>query len=346
MFAKRLPTSRSAYTGNPRRVLPQPEAAAAMWGFTSSANSKQSFAEEGHTEDDPRLEKVARAMASAKTPQAHAPPASVWDQWVASQLQMADHHASMKERVEEARRRRPKSARVDLDPNRFNSTLASGSGFTNTGRKATESRLRHLADAAEREQEEVAELKTLLGKTLYTGGGNTYKRAGSVATASLMKLDDGQKDDIVTLRNRRIAEEQAAVAASGRPMWDASPHRPTPPALKGCLPNTPEPWAADAAAYEDGMASHGFKAIDTGAEDAGYKKSRGKKVAIQNVATVIQSDMVAYRRELGAAKKAPVSARHLRAWSDAGSMPASARTSGSARTGTGRSTGRSFAPRT
>ena len=45
-------------------------------------------------------------MASAKTPQAHAPPASVWDQWVASQLQMADHHASMKERVEEARRRR------------------------------------------------------------------------------------------------------------------------------------------------------------------------------------------------------------------------------------------------
>lgn len=280
-------------------------------------------------EDDPRLEKVARAMPSPSVKSATArKPATVWEQWVATQMHMADQPLSMKDRVSQ-RRQRPKSARSDLESGRFSSKLGSGSGFTNTGRKATERRLQVLADATEKEAEEVEQLKELLGRTLYTGGGNTFKRAGNVATASLMKLDDGQSDNVVTLRRRRLAEEEAAAAASGRPAWDSSPHKPTPPALKGCKPVTPEPWARDAEVYEDGMSGHGFKAIDTGSEDAGYspKKGRGgKKVSIQNVAGQIQSDMVAYRRDLGADKKTPVSARHLRAWSDAGSMPPSART--------------------
>ena len=115
----------------------------------------------------------------------------------------------MKERV--AQRRRAQSAR---GPGRFDSQLASGSGFTNTGRKATVDRLSVMAEASIKEAEEIDELKELLGRTLYTGGGNSYKRAGNVATASLMKLDDGQNDDIATLRRRRIAEEEAATVRS------------------------------------------------------------------------------------------------------------------------------------
>lgn len=269
-----------------------------------SAPSKQMPAMEvTPTDDQPRLEKVARAMPSpaAKTPNTAKTP-SVWDQWVSTQMSMAERPLSMKDRI--ASQRRPKSARADLDPSRFNSALATGSGFTNTGRKATESRLRMLAESAQKEKREVEELKELLGRTLYTGGGDTYQRAGNVATASLKKLNDGQNDDIVTLRKRRVAEEEAAAVRTGRAPWDSSPHKGTPPALKGCVPITPEPWARDAAIYEDGMSGHGMKAIDTGVDDAGYKKG-GKKVVIQNVANVIQSDMVAYRRELGAEKKTP-----------------------------------------
>jgi len=293
------------------------------------------------TDDDPRLEKVARAMPSpaAKTPAGQ--PKSVWDNWVAAQMQMAENPLSMKDR---ASSRRTRSARSDLDANRSNSALATGSGFTNTGRKATEARVQELVETAEAEEQEVEDLKELLGRTLYTGGGNSYKRAGSVATSSLMKLSDGQNDDIVTLRKRRIAEEHAASVSTGRPPWDSSVHKATPPALKGSIPVTPEPWVRDALAYDAGMSGHGFKSVDTGVEDAGYKKSKKVQIHQQNAAATIQRDMVAYRRELGAEKKAPVSARHLRAWSDAGSIPVTPKTVLSGRT-TGRSTGRVAAAR-
>ena len=52
--------------------------------------------------------------------------------------------------------------------------------------------------------------------------------------ASLQKLDDGQSDNVVTLRRRRIAEEEAAAVKTGRPPWDGSPMKGTPAALKGC----------------------------------------------------------------------------------------------------------------
>ena len=59
------------------------------------------------------------------------------------------------------------------------------------------------------------------------------------------------------------------------------------------------------------------------------------QVSIETLSAQIQNDMAAYRRELGAGKKAPVSARHLRAWSDAGNIPPTPKS--------GRNTGRSSA---
>ena len=54
---------------------------------------------------------------------------------------------------------------------------------------------------------------------------------------------------------------------------------------------------------------------------------------MEELSATIANDMVAYRRELGAGKKAPVSARHLRAWSDANQIPPTPKS--------GRTTGRS-----
>ena len=67
----------------------------------------------------------------------------------------------------------------------------------------------------------------------------------------------GQADDIVKLRRRRIAEEEAAAIKTNRPTWNSSPFREVPPALRGCKPITPEPWARDALVYEEGMNGHG-----------------------------------------------------------------------------------------
>ena len=216
----------------------------------------------------------------------------------------------MKARVASARRHQgqpsSRSTSTKLDSNRFNSTLATASGFTHTGVKATRARIAELKAAAEKEAEEVAELQEILGRTLYTGGGNYFKRAGDVATSTLQKLDDGQNDNVVTLRNRLIAEEEMAAVHTGRPKGDGTAFKDIPPSLKGCKPITPEPWARDQQVYEDGMSGHGFKSIDTGVGAmAGYKK--GKHVSI------IESDIIAYRREMGSEKKAPVSARMLRA---------------------------------
>ena len=288
-------------------------------------------------DDDSSLDKVARAMPSpcAKSPVARSP-TSVWEQWVSTQVAVADNALSEMERAEQRKvrsRSTRSSARSDLSTSRIDNKLVPGSpnGSTNTGRTATQSRLHLLADSAQKEQDEVRELQQLLGRTLYTGGAQKFKRAGNVATASLMKLSDGQHDDIISLRKQRVAEEEAAVAATGKPPWNSSPYRRTPSALRGIVPVTNEPWARDAAMYEDSLSGHGFKSIGTGADDVGHKNGRGgKKVSIEsrNVAGQIERDMAAYRHELGEEKKAPPSARHLRAWSDAGSMPPSARTTG------------------
>jgi len=180
------------------------------------------------------------------------------------------------------------------------------------------------------------ELKELLSKTLYTGGGNNYVRAGTPATAGLRKLPDGQNDSIAELYRRRKGEEDAAAVATGRPGWDSSHYRYIPPALKGVKPVTPEPWAKDEAAYVAGLEGHGFKA---NTQNEIVKKKQVSYHA--NVAKTIENDMRAYRKELGTGRQTPMSARHYRAWSDAGSLPTTARTphsSGrSARSGRARS---------
>ena len=114
---------------------------------------------------------------------------------------------------------------------------------------------------------------------------------------------------------------------TGKPGWDSSVHKATPPQLKGMKPVTPEPWARDAAVYEAGMDGHGFKAIDTGVDYVRKKKS----VAIEDVASKIQNDMIAYRKELGGEKKPPVSARMLRAHGLAAPPPMTPKSNRSAR---------------
>jgi len=280
--------------------------------------------------DDARIEKVSKAMPSpTKTPGGSAgPQASVWDQWLASQRAKVDGSArmadegSVKRRVAEMRKNRPNTAR----DGHFDSRLATASGFTDTGKAATVQRNEAMRAAAAQESREVEELKTLLARTSYTGGGNSYKRAGNVATAGLMKLNDGQNDDIAILRKRRVAEEAAASVATGREPWDSTPLHATPPALKGCVPITPEPWARDQKVYEEGMKGHGFKA---------YKHSPQNEDGVKKHVSIIQNDMQAYRRELGSEKKNPVSARHMRAWGQE-ATPRTGRT-------TGRSTARSTA---
>lgn len=160
--------------------------------------------------DDAKLERAAKAMLS---PTPRAPSAgkgtlttagadlqgSVWEQWVSRQQAEASHNgidttdmSSLRARVASARR--AASAEPALDPHRFDSALATGSGFTNTGIEATRERLAMLQATGAAEEAEISELKALLSRTLYTGGTNSYKRAGDVATASLQKLDDGQND--------------------------------------------------------------------------------------------------------------------------------------------------------
>jgi hypothetical protein len=310
--------------------------------MATAAMGKQMPAEEvlpvqdSKHEDEARRDKVAKAMLSPTVPHTaksvsmaseagYDPNGSVWDQWLATQKAKADGSLSMKSRVQSARRPRPNTARSDISttrlPDQFNSKLATASGYTNLGPEATKARKMELAKRQMSEQQEIEDLKEILGRTLYTGGGNSYKRAGDVATATLQKLDDGQNDDVAILRARRVKEEQDAAVATGRAPWDSTAYNPCPPALKGCKPITPEPWARDAAAYEAGMNSHGFKQIDTGIDNASGGYTQKKKVSIENLSAQIQNDMAAYRRELGAGKKAPVSARHLRAWSDAGNIP-------------------------
>lgn len=244
-------------------------------------------------EDEARREKVAKAMLSPTVPHTakstvsismadtggYDANGSVWENWLATQKAKADGSLSMKSRVQSARRPRPNTARSGSStPGRFDSKLASGSGYTNTGVQATVARKQELAKRALDEKAEIEDLKEILGRTLYTGGANSYKRAGDVATATLQKLDDGQADDFAILRARRVKEEEDAAVATGRTPWDSTVYNPCPPALKGCKPITPEPWARDAAAYEAGMNGHGFKGIDTGVENGSGGYTQKKKV--------------------------------------------------------------------
>ena len=117
-------------------------------------------------------------------------------------------------------------------------------------------------------------------------------------------------------RSRKGEEEAAAVANELRPAWDPSHYRYIPPALKGCKPVTPEPWAKDEANYVAGLERHGFKANEQN------QIARKKQVSYHaNVAKTIEADMRAYRKELGTGRQTPMSARHYRAWSDAGLLP-------------------------
>lgn len=68
-------------------------------------------------------------------------------------------------------------------------------------------------------------------------------------TSGLKRLDDGQSDDIVQLFNRRRREDLQKAASRAIPPWDSTPHRYTPPALRGLKPVTREPWDRDEAVY-------------------------------------------------------------------------------------------------
>ena len=181
-------------------------------------------------------------------------PTSVWDNWVATQKHKLNGGGntsplpSMKSRIASARGSARGGSTALVDPNRFNSKLATASGYTNTGPEATVNRKQALAAAAAAERAEIEDLKEILGRTLYTGGSNSYKRAGMTATATLQKLDDGQNDDFAILRARRVEEDTAASVKTGRDPWDSSVHQACPPSLKGVKPITPEVCAAAVAA--------------------------------------------------------------------------------------------------
>lgn len=279
--------------------------------------------------DEARMERIAKAMPSpTKTATSREvtveAPQSVWEQWLASQRYRSEtargDGLTMKQRIANARKY-PQSARAK--PGQFDSKLATASGYTNTGKKATVERERAMEDAKKKEAAEVEDLKRLLSKTLYTANPDNYVRAGNVATAGLKKLPDGSADSIVDLRKRRVEEEALASVTTGRPAWDSSPLHATPPALKGCKPITPEPWARDMAVYEGGMFLHGAKETPGMAKTADSGASGKLADDIGKHVSIIQSDMVAYRRELAQGenkKQWPASARHYRQWESNGLM--------------------------
>lgn len=119
----------------------------------------------------------------------------------------------------------------------------------------------HVLEAIhEKNALEIAELRALLARTAHMDAGvPAFRRVGAVATASLKKLDDGQRDDQAALRRRRKEEETKAAEETNRKPWDGSVWMYVPPALKGLKPVTPEPWARDGEAYKSGLESgHGF----------------------------------------------------------------------------------------
>ena len=159
-----------------------------------------------------------------------------------------------------------------------------------------------LREAAEAENHEVAELRHLLSRTSHVPAPGHFKRVQDVATSSLRRLDDGQNDDIATLRRRRKMEELEATSVSGRPKWDSSVWAYVPPALKGCNPMTPEPWAKDGKVYRQGL-------------EQAYGSDTPKH------AMMIENAMFQYHSDLGAGGsmllQMPVSSRLRRTWTSA-----------------------------
>ena len=160
-----------------------------------------------------------------------------------------------------------------------------------------------LRQAAEAERREIDELRSLLSKTAHTPAPGNFQRVSDVATNSLRKLDDGQADSIAILRSRRRAEEHVAATATGRPGWDSSVWVYTPPALKGCNPITPEPWAHDGQVYRQSMQS----------AHSSSSKPRHE--------SMIENAMAQYRASLGTGSETPVSARMRRMYNAALSSP-------------------------
>jgi len=109
-----------------------------------------------------------------------------------------------------------------------------------------------------------------------------------------------------------------------------------PPALKGCQPITPEPWARDQMAYEQGMAGHG---ATTAMQETLVGTGRKKHVSL------IANDMDKYRKELGGGKMGtPNSARVNRAWNDTTTPRTTNSGRYSGRRPSGRTTGRTTGP--
>lgn len=254
---------------------------------------------------------------------------SEWDRWVMQQKKLAEYTSRI-EVVEEGDvpkytiKRRPKSARTPKS--------------ARSEKERTAARLKAMDDAKAKNDEEVEELKQLLGRTLYTAKAENYIRAGNVATAGLRKLNDGQADSIADLRRRRVAEDEEALAIKGDgPAWDSTPMHYCPPALKGCQPITPEPWARDQLAYEQGMEGHGA----TKSTATNYKITGSVQ---KKHVSMIANDMDKYRKELGGGKMGtPNSARVNRAWNDT-TTPRTGRNTGRYSTRRTARTGRSASP--
>jgi hypothetical protein len=107
------------------------------------------------------------------------------------------------------------------------------------------------------EDEEVAELKELLSRTIHDPHHSLGIAVGVPSTASLQKLDDGQRDSAVDLHRRRMREDAQKASLTNRRPWDFTPFHQTPAALKGLDPVTTEPWARDAEIYEVAHATAG-----------------------------------------------------------------------------------------
>ena len=62
---------------------------------------------------------------------------------------------------------------------------------------------------------------------------------------SLVQLDDGKRDSIAQLFNRRQREDAEVANKTLRDAWDSTVWRYVPPSLRGLKPVTDEPWARD-----------------------------------------------------------------------------------------------------
>ena len=71
------------------------------------------------------------------------------------------------------------------------------------------------------------------------------------STSPLKRLDDGLNDDIVSMRRRRMAEDEEAAQAQNRPVWNNEIWHTFPQYLRGIKPVTHEPWLPDLEQYQE-----------------------------------------------------------------------------------------------